>query len=121
MQTQEQTHHHHSHHGCCEGERTKSRGPEVFFGFCHESGRMRMMDLPDFVDNTQTAFSNMTSRMSSMFQPFTQALQQQQPVAGPGHQHGPGHHRGRGHESCCHHDEHDCHCSCCIRCADAVE
>ncbi len=113
MQTQEQIHHRHLHHGYHEGARTQSRGPEMFYGYCHESGRMRMMDLPDFVDNTQTAYSNLASRMSSMFQPFTGTLQQS-PA-------GPGHHHGRGHESCCHKEEHDCHCSCCIRCADAVE
>lgn len=118
MQTQEQTHHHHSHHGCCEGPRTQSRGPEMFYGYCHESGRMRMMDLSDYVDNTQTAYSNLASRMSSMYQPYMQTLQQA--GAGPGQQQGQGRHHGHHHESCCH-DEHDCHCSCCIRCADAVE
>lgn len=129
MQTQEQIHHHrHSHHGCCEGSKPQGRGPEIFYGYCHESGRMRMMDLSDYVGNTQTGYSNLASRMSSMFQPLMDTLQQT--VAGPGqqrgpghqhgHEHGAGHHHGRGHESCCH-EEHDCHCSCCIRCADAVE
>jgi len=114
MQTQEQTHHRQFHHGCREDFRTqgRGRGPEMFYGYCHESGRMRMMDLSDFVDNTQTAYSNLASRMTSMFQPMD--MPQRSPA-------GPGHHRGRGHESCCHKEEHDCHCSCCIRCADAVE
>lgn len=118
MQTQEQIHRHHSHHGCCEGIRPKSRGPEMFYGYCHESGRMRMMDFSDYVGNTQTAYSNLASGMSSMYQPYMQTL----PQAGArqGQQQGPARHHGHGHQSCCH-DEHDCHCSCCIRCADAVE
>ena len=36
--------HQHSHHGC-EGQ---SRGPEVFYGYCHETNRMRMMDYTDY-------------------------------------------------------------------------
>ena len=113
MQTQEQIHHSHSHHGRREGGKTRGRGPEMFYGYCHESGRMRMMDLSDYVENTQAAYSNMASRVSSMYQPYMDMLQQS-----PG---GPGRYSGRGHESCCHKEEHDCHCSCCIRCADAVE
>ena len=112
MQTQEQIHRRHSHQGR-EGSRTQSRGPEIFYGYCHETRRMRMMDLTDYVDNTQTSYSNLASQMSSMYQPYMDTLQQS--AAGPSQQ------RGRKHESCCHDDEYDCHCSCCIRCADAVE
>ncbi|MEN3335731.1 MAG: hypothetical protein V7641_5096 [Blastocatellia bacterium] len=91
----------------------------MFYGYCHETGRLRMMDLPDYVDNTQTAYSNMVSGMSSMYQPYMDMLQGNVPQ-GPAasHKH-HGHHDDCGCQS--HEHGHDCHCSCCIRCADVVE
>ena len=105
--------HHHSHHGCHEG--APSRGPAWFYGYCHETGRMRMMDYPDYAKNVQTGYSNMLSGVPSAYQPYLDMLQSGF-VAG-----------SRPHDRTCrccgrrHEHEHDCHCSCCIRCADAVE
>jgi hypothetical protein len=113
MQTQEPTQHRHLHQGRRESSGAQSRGPAVFYGYCHESNRMRMMDFPDYVGNTQTAYSNLASGMSSIYKPYMDTLPQS--TAGSAYQ------PSRGHESCCHEDEQDCHCSCCIRCADAVE
>jgi len=48
--------HRHSHHHGCGGQ---SYGPEIFYGYCHETGRMRMMNYPDYVSNVQTGLSNM--------------------------------------------------------------
>jgi hypothetical protein len=113
MQAEAQEWSHHSHHGCHEGQ--QSRGPAWFYGYCHESGRMRMMDYPDYVQNVQTGFSNFFGGMASTYQPYIDVLQGR---AGGGHRY---HDKSCG---CCgghHREEHDCHCSCCIRCADAVE
>ena len=39
-------------HGC--GEYTgRSRGPELYYGYCHETGRMRMMDYAEYMRNVQ--------------------------------------------------------------------
>jgi hypothetical protein len=123
MQTQEHSRHRYSRHdlGAARGQ---GRGPAVFYGYCHESGQMRMMDLPDFVDNTQTTYSNMVSGMSSVYQPYMDMLQgsaQQARPAGQRQRRHQGHHDDCGCRSHCCEQEHDCHCSCCIRCADVVE
>jgi hypothetical protein len=121
MHTQEQHSHRHSHHGRQGSAEVQSRGPAMFYGYCHETGRMRMMDLPDFVGNTQTAYSNMVSGMSSMYQPYMGMLQDSpQQSRGTGHKH-HAHNGDCGCHSHCHQHGHDCHCSCCIRCADVVE
>ena len=62
--------HRHSHHGC-EGQ---SRGPEVFYGYCHETSRMRMMDYTDYMNNLQTGYSNLYSNPASSMQPIVNAL-----------------------------------------------
>ena len=120
METQEQHYHRRSHHGRHGSTEGQSRGPAMFYGYCHETGRMRMMDLPDFVDNTQTAYSNMVSEMSSMYQPYMEMLQGRVPQGRATEVRAAGHKR---HDDCgcCHEHGHDCHCSCCIRCADLVE
>jgi hypothetical protein len=116
MHTQAQHSYHHSHHGYQGEPEIQSRGPAMFYGYCHETGRMRMMDLPDFVGNTQTAYSNMVSGMSSLYQPYMDMLQGRSanPMTARRRQHDDGGCRSHSHE-------HDCHCSCCIRCADVVE
>src|SRR5215469_15718916 len=127
-------HHHHSHHGC--GQQTS--GPEMFYGYCHDSKRMRMMNYPDYVKNVQTGYSNLYSNPASAMQPLSTAMQpmvdamttmMQTPGYSPtqaAHQHH--HHHGHGCDCGCHHHghdcgchEHDCSCSCCIRCADVIE
>jgi hypothetical protein len=86
----------------------------MFYGYCHETGRMRMMDYPDYVSNLQTGYQNMYQSMGNPAQSYMDAVQRWS--------------RGGDHKDCgcgCHsghhHDPHDCHCSCCIKCADAVE
>ncbi len=139
MQTQEQNFRRRSYHRRYGSAERQSRGPAMFYGYCHESGRMRMMDLPDFFDNTQTAYSNMVSGMSSVYDPYMGMLQDRaaydpymgmlqgraayDPYMGMLQDRGARH---RYHDDCgcrsrCHEDKHDCHCSCCIRCADVVE
>lgn len=99
----------------------QGRGPAVFYGYCHDTGRMRMMDYPDYVKNVQTGYSNLVNGMTSTYQPYVDAFQGQGGAATGHHHHRHHHHDECG---CCHEhhrEEHDCHCSCCIRCADAVE
>lgn len=124
-------HHHHSH-GCHEGSSGQSRGPAWLYGYCHDTGKMRMMDYPDYVNNIQTTYSNLYSGATSAVQPYLDMMQGKVPwgatQAQSSHQHEWHHHR---HEHDCgcgcgcgekrEHECHDCHCSCCIRCADAVE
>lgn len=103
--------HRHSHHGC-EGQ---SRGPEVFYGYCHETSRMRMMDYTDYLNNLQTGYSNLYGNPAASMQPFVNALSGM--MGSPGSYSAP--HHKHGCDCGCH--EHDCGCSCCIRCADVIE
>ncbi len=109
-----QGHHHHSHHGCG----GQSRGPEVFYGYCHETNRMRMMDYTDYMSNMQTGYSNLLNNPASAMQPMVNTLSSMMSSLGSsaGAQH---EHHEHGCDCGCH--GHDCSCSCCIRCADVVE
>src|SRR5215467_11117576 len=105
----------HSHHGC-----GQSRGPEIFYGYCHQTNRMRMMDYTDYMSNVQTGYSNLVNNPSSSIQAMMDALANMMrnpavpPTASPHHKH----HR---HGCRCGCEEQDCACSCCIRCADVIE
>jgi hypothetical protein len=118
----------HSHHGCGQ----QSHGPEVFYGYCHDTNRMRMMDYPDYMNNMQTGMSNLMNSPSSSMQTLLDALSNiMQTSAGTGtstpgapapygqHHHHRGHHHKHGCGCGC--GEKDCACSCCIRCADVIE
>lgn len=120
--------HHHSHHGCHESQASygQSRGPAWFYGYCHDSGKMRMMDYPDYVNNMQTAYSNLYSGTPSAAQPYIDLMQGRAPSSGyhsdPSRERESHHHHGDCGCGHCHdRDCHDCHCSCCVRCADALE
>jgi hypothetical protein len=116
----------------------------MFYGYCHDSKRMRMMDYPDYVKNLQTGYSNVYSNPASAMQPLSAAMQpmvdaistmMRYPASSPAQtvpQSGHYHHEHHHHHGCdcgCHHEEehdcgcheHDCSCSCCIRCADVIE
>jgi len=107
-----------------------SRGPEILYGYCHHSRQMRMMNLADFMNNMQTGYANFYGNPASALQPAVNALSSVMPGSFASrlgrhshrderHEHGCGHECGCGREcGCC---EDDCHCSCCIRCADIVE
>jgi hypothetical protein len=115
------------------------RGPELFYGYCSDTRRMRMMDYADYVRNMRRAYSDMCAAMYRSAQGSMNALlasmQSAMPQAHPWWKHGdcgcgPSHeawHRVPWHHDCgCHegphgHHGHDCHCSCCICGADAVE
>ena len=128
----------HEHHHCHEHGGQYHRGPEsrgaaIFYGYCHDTGRMRMMDYPDYVSNLQTGYQNMYQNVAGAMQSYLQSMQpMQQGAYGRQQRHGEcpccggSHHHHHGDECRCgesHHEKHhhDCHCSCCIKCADAVE
>jgi hypothetical protein len=126
------------YHGCgCTGHGSTSRGPEIFYGYCHETRQMRMMNYPDVVQNLQTGYSNLYSNPASAMQPVANALSTMIP-SGPTyqpeswqherhhdrHHHHHGHHYRYEHECGCGCDccEDECGCDCCISCcADVVE
>jgi hypothetical protein len=91
-----------------------TRGPALFYGYCHETRRMRMMDYPDYVSNLQTGYQNVYQNLASPMQSYLDTVQ--------AWSRGSRHHKECG---CgCHEERHhhrDCHCSCCIKCADVVE
>jgi hypothetical protein len=79
-----------------------------------------MMDYAEYVDSMRTAYSSMYQRMTDSMQSYMEG------VRGPGEHHHHHKHKSdcdccdcRGKKDPCHED--DCHCSCCIRCADTVE
>ena len=75
--------HHHSHHGCHEPRGySQSRGLEMFYGYCHDSGTMRMMDYPDYLSNAQTAYSNLYSGAASTAQPYIDMMMGRTPATG---------------------------------------
>ena len=129
--------HRQHYHDCdCPSRGPTSRGPEVFYGYCHETKQMRMMDYPDFMQNLQTGYSNLYSNPASAMLPITNALStvmQSSPTYQPQsrhqerhHHHHHRHHHRYEHEcgcgcgcDCC---EDECGCYCCISCcADVVE
>ncbi len=95
---------HHAGH-CCG---SVSRGPEVFYGYCHESGRMRMMDYADFVNNVQTGYANLYNNPASALQPMVGALSNLLPSATMTYPGRMGSHHHHHH----HEHEHECRCGC---------
>jgi hypothetical protein len=112
MQTSHQ--YSHSQHGCG----AQSRGPEVFYGYCHETNRMRMMDYTDYANNMQTGYSNLVNNPSSSMRSLIAALSSMLPNPATSSPTTPQYHH---HKHGCGCQEDDCACWCCIRCADVVE
>lgn len=108
-------HYQSSHHGCG----SQSGGPEVYYGYCHDTRRMRMMNYSDYVNNAQTAYSNLASNPSSALQMLLDALSGMAGGTSPSTSTAVPHARHHKHGCRCH--EQDCACECCIRCADVIE
>jgi len=132
----------HREHHCC-GSDSASRGPEIFYGYCHNTRQMRMMNYTDYVNNVQTGYTNLYTNPASVMQPMVNALAATGPSGGVAYQEHHDHHHH--HHDHCHEDRHehdcgcgcgshehdcgcgcgchenDCGCSCCIGCADVVE
>ena len=96
----------------------------MYYGYCHETRRMRMMDATDYMNNLQTGYTNLYSNPASAMQPIIDALatmmRGQGSTTSTATSMPQGHHKRHHKHGCgCHED--DCGCSCCIRCADIVE
>lgn len=108
----------HSHRHRQSSQSDPTQGPAWYYGYCHNSGQMRMMTYPDYVNNMQTGYSNLYNAIPSMAQPSTGATQtaasyvRRKPHGGC--------HDCRESDCDCD-DDCGCECSCHIRCADTVE
>ncbi len=89
---------------------TPTSGPAWFYGYCHDSRKMRMMNYPDYVRNMQTGYSNLYQDPASVMQQWA-GMMQNATASTPQSSKG----------SCNCHQEEDCGCSCCIRSSDTVE
>jgi hypothetical protein len=113
----------HTHRHRQSGQSNPAQGPAWFYGYCHDTGQMRMMTYPDYVTNMQTGYSNLYNAIPSMAQPATGATQTAPAYSSRRSHHGCHEHHVH-HESDCGCDcldDCECECSCHIRCADAVE
>lgn len=109
------------------GSGAQTRGPETYFGYCRRSKQYRMMDLPDYMDNTQAGLSQMvaesTSAMQKMWNPGA--------GSGGGTATSGRQQRERGKHGDCGCDDDcgcgcggtrgcECHCECCVCDADVL-
>src|SRR5688572_13612678 len=101
---------------------SSTRGPAMYFGYCQESRRYRMMDLPDYVSNVQEGLSHLMNEGASAYQGMMRDFggmaggmgTMRDPVSGT---------RSRGRRRGCGCDDsHDCecHCECCVCDADVL-
>ncbi len=96
-------------------------GPAFLYGYCHDSGRMRMMNVPDYMRNVQTGYTNLAQAPATLMQQMAGIYSPAAPTEASQSYHGR-HHRHKEHGCGCHErHERDCGCECCIRCADTVE
>jgi hypothetical protein len=101
-----------------------SRGPAMYYGYCHRSRQYRMMDLPDYVSNTQEGFNNLMCGNTGAYQGVTayDIVPGYQGASGSGTEmliRRPSHRDcGCGHGDG-HHDR-GCHCECCVNDADIL-
>jgi hypothetical protein len=107
-------------------QRSSSRGPATYFGFCHRSNQYRMMDLPDYVSNTQEGMNRLMSSGTAAYQGMMNAYD-----VVPGFQGANGSgtemlmHRPRHGDCGCgggegKHGNCGCHCECCVSDADVL-
>jgi hypothetical protein len=112
----------HTHRHRHSSQSNPSQGPAWYYGYCHDTGQMRMMTYPDYVNNMQTGYTNLYNTIPSMMaQPSTAAGTQTAPTYSGRKQYGHSHEH---HDCDCDHDCDDdcgCECSCHVRCADTVE
>jgi hypothetical protein len=87
----------------------QDRGPSLYYGYCHQTNRYRMMDLPDFTTNIQQGMSRMMTGAQTAYQDMIRGY------AVPGRQHDDGCGCGCRDQHC-----RDCHCECCVCDADVL-
>jgi len=102
-----------------------SRGPAMYYGYCHRSRQYRMMDLPDYMSNTQEGINNLMCGNTGAYQGMTayDVVPGYQGASGSGPEMlirrpqrdcGCGHGHGDRHRDC------GCHCECCVNDADVL-
>lgn len=105
----------------------------MFYGWSPQTGRMEMMDLPDYLDSMRQGYDRAIQDLQQQFATVTQAYLPAPTRPGPGTRRGHQHpkHRRSDHE-CGDRDDHrcredsdcddddDCRCECCIGDADIV-
>ena len=77
-----------------------NRGPAIYYGYCHQSRRFRMMDAGDFTSNLQEGMSRFMSDSSSVYQDAIRNYPGMPTTA----------HSRRSRDCGCD----DCHCECCV-------
>ena len=65
------THHHHSQPSA------GSTGPAWFYGYCHDSGQMKMMTYPEYMGNVQTTYSKTMNNPGWAMQQWGDTIQGQ--------------------------------------------
>lgn len=105
--------------GSSQRSSASSRGPAMYFGYCHRSKQYRMMDLPDYMSNTQEGMTNLMNDGASAYQSMMSGAGYPGAAAGTAQMH-----RGTGHCDCgCggkSHQDCGCHCECCVTDADVL-
>jgi len=101
-----------------------SRGPAMYYGYCHRSKQYRMMDLPDYVSNTQEGMNNLVNNSAAAYQSMMDSYNSVGYQGANGSDTLEMYRRG-GHRDCgCGgHKEHQncgCHCECCVSDADVL-
>jgi hypothetical protein len=101
----------------------------MYYGYCHRTQQYRMMDLPDFVSNTQQGIANLVSNNTAPYQNLMNqggaatapAATGTAPMPWHRHHHGDcgcgGEHGGHHHRDCGCNDR---HCECCVCDADVL-
>jgi hypothetical protein len=99
----------------------------MYFGYCHRSRQYRMMDLPDYVSNSQEGMTRLMNDGASAYQNMMAGYGAgpiYQGASGGGTQtlRGPGHHHGDCGCGCGggRHQDCGCHCECCVCDADVL-
>lgn len=114
----------HSHRHRHSSQSNPNQGPAWYYGYCHDTGQMRMMTYPDYVNNMQTGYANLYNAIPSMAQAATATPTQAPPTYSSSRKHHGHHHEHHDCDCDCGHDCDDdcgCECSCHVRCADTVE
>ncbi|MGH9143096.1 MAG: hypothetical protein ACRD2I_18345 [Vicinamibacterales bacterium] len=87
----------------------QDRGPSIYYGYCHQTSRYRMMDLPDFANNIQQGMSRVMTDAQSAYQDMVRGY------GAPTRKHDDGCGCGCRERHCS-----DCHCECCVCDADVL-
>src|SRR5579859_245657 len=90
------------------GPCTETKGPEVFYGYCHDTGRMRMMDYNDYVGNVQKGYANLYQSPTTALQQMVDMAQAAATTTAT-----PAPQRHSKHHGCNCREDNDCGCNCC--------